>query len=159
MPAGYITARVYRDHDTRTWYAVAGREGVRPRPLTATGRAGAQSEAETLLAAEGLRPVSPWKGPGDDEAGARAVFAQAGSGDAAKGVLETFWGAHRELLAGLGVNLQTLTPAQRATLLSHDAMLAGLARVLVDRGVLTDDDLTAASGAARSADLTGFPGL
>jgi hypothetical protein len=156
MPAGFLTARVHYDHDTRTWLVSGNRPEARSRALTAATREAAQTEAETLLTRTGLRLVSAWTSAGDDEAGSAAVFAQAGSGDATKSVLSMFSTAHREVLAKLGVNTATLPAAQRALLLSQDAMLAGLARILVDKGVLTTDDLTAASGSAGAAELTGM---
>jgi hypothetical protein len=160
MPAGYTPVRVHHDHDTGTWYAtLSGRESTPPRPLAATDRESAQTEAAGLLTRAGLSLVSAWTYGGDDEAGAHAVFAEAGSGDATKAGLLAFWKAHRVLLAKLSVDVAALPAGQRALLFSQDVMLIGLAKTLVDKGVLSDDDLTAAVGAVGAADFSWLTGL
>ncbi|WP_086559969.1 hypothetical protein [Streptomyces africanus] len=159
MPAGYVTVRVYYEHDTDAWYASGDRSEVRARPLTASSRAAAETEAATKLAALGLSPVGSWTYMGDDESGSRAVFARAGSSDAVKSVLALFWTTHRELLGKLGVNVPALPAAQRALLFSQDVMLVGLVRTLVDEGSLTDDDIAAACSAVQAADFSWLSGL
>lgn len=159
MPAGYVTVRVYYEHDAGTWYASGAQTETRARPLAATSRTAAETEAATKLAAMGLSPVGAWTYLGDAESGSRAVFARAGSSEAVKSVLGLFWTTHKELLAKLGVNVTALPAAQRALLFSQDVMLVGLVRTLVDKGALTDDDIAAACSSVQAADFSWLTGL
>jgi hypothetical protein len=159
VPAGYVTVRVYYEYDAGTWYASGDQPEARARPLAATNRAAAETEATTELTARGLSLVGAWTYQGNDEAGSRAVFARAGSSDAVKSLLALFWTTHKELLAKLGVNVPALPAAQRALLFSQDVMLVGLVRTLVDRGDLTEDDIAAACSSVQAADFSWLTGL
>lgn len=159
MPAGYLTVRVYYDHDSATWFCASASGAIPARPLEAAALAGAEAEAAALLAPAGLSLISAWTYTGSDETGATAVFSQSGSGDATKGLLLAFWTAHKTLLGKLGVSVAALPAAQKALLFSQDVMLVGLAKTLVDQEVLTADDLTAACGAVGAADFSWLTGL
>lgn len=159
MSRRYITVRVHFVYDLGAWYATTDRAGQPPVPLAATDRPAAQAEAETRLAALGLNSVSDWTAGSDDEIGSQAVFAEPGSGDATKALLASMWSAHRALLAKLGVTVSSLPAGQRALLFSQDVMLVGLAKILVDRGVLTEDDITAACSSVQAADFSWLTGL
>jgi hypothetical protein len=150
--------RVYRDHDLGSWFIASDRPHLPTAPLKASGLAGAQSAAEAAMAASGLTPVTAWSYTGTDETGAQAVFSQPGSGDVTRTHLRALWAAHRALLARLGVDVAALPTAQRALLFSQDVMLVGLAKSLLDKGILSPDDLRTATSAVAAADLTWLTG-
>ena len=159
MPGAFNKIRVYWDHDTNTWYAVTGKDGAHEsRPLASTDLVSAESEAVSGLAASGFTLVSPWKDLGNIEAGALAVYAETGAANSTKASLLNLWQAHKTLLLKMGIDVATLTAAQRALLFSQDIMLAGVVKLLIDKGLITTDDVDTAASAVGAADLSWFTG-
>ena len=160
MPGSFNKIRVYWDHDSGTWYAVTGKAESRGvRALSAGDLVSAESEAVSGLTASGFTLVSPWKDLGSIEDGALAVYAESGAANATKASLLGLWQAHKTLLLKMGIDTAALTNAQRALLFSQDIMLAGVVKLLIDKGLITTDDVDTATSAVGSADLSWFQGM
>lgn len=157
MSPGFLQVRVRLDYDSSSWILEPLDGGMAPRTLAATNLETAQTEAVALL--EGMTLVSPWEYGGDPETGSRAVFSQPGSGNATKAPLLALWAAHKALLTKLGVNVEALPAGQRALLFSQDVMLVGVLKMLIDKGLVTPEDVKAACGAVGAADFSWLPGV
>lgn len=159
MPGAFNKIRVYWDHDSNTWYAVTGKDNTHEAvPLAATDLVSAESEAVSGLTARGFTLVSPWKDLGNIEMGSLAVYAEQGAGAMTRVNVVNLWQTHKALLIKNGIDVATLTAGQRALLISQDIMLSGLIKVLIDKGVITADDVDTVMSAIGSADSSWFSG-
>lgn len=157
MAPGFLQVRVHLDYDSSSWMMEVQGGSTAPRTLAATTVEAAQTEAAGLLT--GMTLVSPWEYGGDPEAGSRAVFSQPGSGNATKASLLALWTAHKAMLLKLGVDVAALPAGQRALLFSQDVMLTGVLKMLIDKELITTEDVKAACGAVGAADFSWLPGV
>lgn len=67
------------------------------------------------------------------------------------------WRTHATVTQKLGLEAVWGGLDKRAQILSTDVMLAGLIKVLTDKGVVTDSDLNAVYAAIRNADFPALP--
>lgn len=67
------------------------------------------------------------------------------------------WKAHKVVCRKLGMDVSWGDPGERVRVVSSDVMLAGLLKILVDKGVISDADLTAAYTAITNATFPVLP--
>lgn len=149
------TVHVHLDHDTNTWLLFT-EDGLR-RTLAAVSRLTAQTEAEAvILSVLGAVVIPPWVYAGDDEAGSQALYGEPGSSVRTKAALLAMWNAHKTVLVKLGLDPAVLTAAQRALLFSQDVMLIGIVKILIDKELITEDDIRRAGSVVGAADFSGI---
>lgn len=62
------------------------------------------------------------------------------------------WKTHRAVAQKLGMNMAVGGPEERIRALSSDVLLAGLVKILTDKGVVTDAELNAMYTSLANAD-------
>lgn len=67
------------------------------------------------------------------------------------------WGAHKTIAQKLGMDVTTANTSTRVSALSEDVMLGTLIKVLVDKGLITNQDLTTAYNAVIAAQFPPLP--
>lgn len=67
------------------------------------------------------------------------------------------WKAQKVVVRKLGMDITWGGPADRVRFISDDIMLAGLIKILVDKGVITDADLTSAYNAITNMAFPSLP--
>lgn len=69
----------------------------------------------------------------------------------------SLWRAHRAVCRKLGTDVSWGDSSERVRAVSSDLMLAGLIKVLTDKGLITDQELNAVYSAITTADLPALP--
>lgn len=160
MPGGFNRIRVYWDHDSNTWYAVTGKDTDHQAvQLSAVDLVSAESEAASGLASRGFTLVSGWKDLGNIEAGSLAVYAEQGAAADTKAHLRNVWVAHKAVMVAAGIDPATLTANQKAMLIGQNILLSGILKLLMDKGLITGDDIDTACSAVSAVDSSWFQGM
>lgn len=69
------------------------------------------------------------------------------------------WGAHKVVSAKLGLNVEWGSADVRTSVIATDVMLGTVLKVLVDKGLVTNADLTAAFNAVAGAAFPSLPSV
>lgn len=76
-----------------------------------------------------------------------------------KAYTRNLWRVHRTVTAKLGLNVTWGVPEQRVLVIADDLMLAGLVKLLVDKGLITDAELNAMYSAVEALALPKQPAV